>query len=73
MKGGSFQVIDVKFKWDEENDMGMGHAEGMIYYEAEREGGFSDCYGGPFIVYLSNRYGCWGICYFEIPGFDWDE
>lgn len=73
LTGGHFQIRDTKFEWDEENEKGKGHAEGLIFYETEDEyHGLSNC-GGPFILYMANEYGYWSIYYLEIPGFAWSR
>lgn len=69
LKAGHFQVQDVQFKWEDET--GVGHVKGSIYYEAENENMSTDYYSGPFMIYLTNDSDFWSIYYFEIPGFSW--
>lgn len=62
---------EVKFRWYEETQTGMGHAEGGVKYDAVMETGEIVHFEGPFKLYLSNEDGWWSVCYFVFPGFEW--
>jgi hypothetical protein len=66
-----FEISEVSFQWNAEEEKGIGHAEGKLSYLAELENGEAIKYEGPFKFYLSNEFGMWKIYYFIFPGFTW--
>lgn len=66
-----FKGSDTHFEWDEKEEKGMGHAEGMFSYDAEIENGETLYMEGPFKLYMINENGSWQIFYFVFPGFAW--
>ena len=67
----SFEISEVSFQWNEE-EKGIGHAEGKVSYDAELENGELIKFNGPFKFYMANEYGMWKIYYFIFPGFNWN-
>jgi hypothetical protein len=72
-KNSEHEILDVSFKWDDQQQNGIGHAEGFINYEAVLENGEIVSIGGPFKLYMSNEHGWWRIFYFDFPGFNWND
>ncbi|HZY35908.1 MAG TPA: hypothetical protein VFE53_04625 [Mucilaginibacter sp.] len=64
---GEFKVIDVGFQLEEY--MGLGHAEGVVKYEAGLENGEKVRIGGPFKLYMALDSGWWSIFHIIFPGF----
>lgn len=62
---------EVKFEWNDETQMGLGHAEGAVKYDAVLPSGETMSMEGPFKLYLSNDDRWWSIFYFVFPGFEW--
>jgi hypothetical protein len=62
---------EIKFKWNDETQTGIGHAEGGVRFDAILESGETVHFEGPFKLYLSNEDGWWSIFYFVFPGFEW--
>jgi len=66
-----FKGTDTSFEWDETENRGLGHAEGIFKYDAEIESGETIRIEGPFKLYMINKDGFWKIFYFVFPGFAW--
>jgi hypothetical protein len=66
-RDGEFKVIDVGFQLDEGS--GLGHAEGVVKYEACLENGETVRIGGPFKLYMSLEREWWSIFHIIFPGF----
>ncbi len=66
-----FSGSDTSFEWDDKEQKGMGHAEGMFKYDTEIESGEILHIEGPFKLYMINENGYWQIFYFVFPGFAW--
>lgn len=65
-----YAIADISFQMNDE-EKGMGHAEGGVSYMAEMENGEVVKFDGPFKLYMSNEYRSWSIFYFIFPGFTW--
>jgi hypothetical protein len=65
-----FVIDEINFQWNED-DKGLGNAEGNLSYIGQLEKGESVEMNGPFKFYLSNEYGSWEIFSVIIPGFKW--
>jgi len=48
---------------------GLGHAEGIVKYDAILESGERKSFEGPFKLYMSLHYEWWSIFYFVMEGF----
>jgi hypothetical protein len=66
-----FKSSGTGFEWDEVEHKGLGHAEGMLRYDAKLENGDTIPIEGPFKLYMINEDGFWRIFYFVFPGFTW--
>ena len=66
-----YAIAEISFQWNDEQANGMGHAEGMVKYDARLENGEWIPFEGPFKLYMSNEHGWWSIFYFVFPGFTW--
>ena len=66
-----FKGSDISFEWDDKEDKGIGHAEGIFSYDAEIENGEIIHIEGPYKLYMMNEFGGWEIFYFVFPGFNW--
>ena len=66
-----YAIAEPSFQWNDEHATGMGHAEGMVKYDAMLENGELIHFDAPFKLYMSNEYGWWSIFYFIFPGFEW--
>jgi hypothetical protein len=64
-------IGEAGFQWDEKENVGLGHAEGAVLYDAVLENNEKARINGPFKFYLSNEDGYWNIFYFQFPGFTW--
>ena len=64
---GEFKVIDVGFQLEEYT--GLGHAGGVVKYEAGLENGETVRIGGPFKLYMAFEGGWWSIFHIIFPGF----
>jgi hypothetical protein len=67
----SFYFSQCDFHWDESENMGTGHAEGYISYDASCEKGNLVHYEGAFKFYFTHEDNGWEIFYFILPGFQW--
>jgi len=65
---GEFKIIDVGFQMQEDGS-GLGHAEGVVKYEAGLENGETVRIGGPFKLYMSLEGGWWSVFHIVFPGF----
>jgi hypothetical protein len=65
-----YTIEDINFELDE-NNSGVGHCNGTLFYTAVLESGENIKIGGPFVLYLSMEQDWWDICYFVVPGFKW--
>jgi hypothetical protein len=65
-----YNIDEIKFElYDADN--GMGHAEGMLKYDAVMENGELIHYEGPYKLYMQRESKWWSIVYFVMPGFVW--
>ena len=70
-ENGRYHIDEIKFqRHDGSAQQGMGHAEGIIYYEAVLKNGGRKIIEGPMKIYLSCDYGWWNIFFFYLPGFN---
>ena len=69
-KNDGYNIDEIKFElYDKES--GMGHAEGMLKYDALMENGETIHYEGPYKLYMQREDKYWNIVYFVMPGFVW--
>jgi hypothetical protein len=69
-KNDMYNIDEIKFEMYEP-DNGMGHAEGVLKYDAVMENGEMLHYEGPYKLYMKREDKYWSICYFVMPGFEW--
>ncbi len=69
-KDDGYNIDYIKFELHEEGH-GLGHAEGMLKYDAVMENGEIIHYEGPYILYMIRQDKWWSIIYFVMPGFAW--
>lgn len=69
-KDDAYNIDEIKFELQGE-DLGLGHAEGMLKYDAVMENGEIIHYEGSYKLYMSRRDKWWSIFYFVMPGFEW--
>ncbi len=62
-----YKIIESGFQLDE--NMGLGHAEGVVKYDAILENGESVRIGGPFKLYMTLEGEWWSIFHIVFPGF----
>jgi len=62
-----YEIIDIGFQL--EGYTGLGHAEGVVKYNAVLENGESVRIGGPFKLYMTLESGWWSIFHIVFPGF----
>jgi hypothetical protein len=67
----SFYFSQCDFHWDESENMGTGHAEGHISYDARSHQGNLVHHEGAFKFYFTHEDNGWEIFYFILPGFQW--
>jgi hypothetical protein len=65
-----YNIDEIKFELDEDGS-GLGHAEGMLKYDAVMENGEIIHYEGPYKLYMRRADKWWSIFYFVMPGFAW--
>ena len=70
-KDDGYNINNVSFDLQEENERGMGFAEGMLKYDAVIENGEIIHYEGPYKLYMQLEDNWWSIFYFVMPGFKW--
>ncbi|MCY7292108.1 MAG: hypothetical protein LH615_07990, partial [Ferruginibacter sp.] len=69
-KNDGYNIDEIKFElYDKES--GMGHAEGVLKYDAIMENGEIIHYEGPYKLYMEREDKYWSIMYFVMPGFVW--
>ena len=64
---GEYKIIESGFQL--EDGSGLGHAGGIVKYEAVLENGERVRIGGPFKLYMTLEHGWWGIFHIVFPGF----
>ncbi len=69
-KNDRYNIDEIKFELYEDG-RGMGHAEGMLTYDAVMENGEILKYEGPYKLYMQREDKWWNIFYFVMPGFEW--
>ncbi len=69
-KDDGYQIDEVKFELLDA-DRGIGHAEGILKYDAVMENGEKIHYEGPYKLYMIREDKWWSIFYFVMPGFEW--
>jgi hypothetical protein len=69
-KNDGYNIDEIKFELYENNE-GMGHAEGILKYDAEMENGELIHYEGPYKLYMQREDKYWSVMYFVMPGFVW--
>jgi hypothetical protein len=62
-------IKDIGFQLEE--GTGLGHAEGMVKYNAVLENGEKITIGGPFKLYMTFEGGWWSIFHIIFPGFEY--
>lgn len=62
-------INDTGFELDEGN--GIGHAGGMVRYDAVLENGETMPIGGHFKLYMTLEQGWWSIFHINFPGFEY--
>lgn len=65
-----FTIGEVSFELHGE-DKGMGHAEGMVKYDAILDNGETVHFEGGYKLYMQREDNYWDIFYFVMPGFNW--
>lgn len=68
----SFTLENVEFELNksEERTQGMGFSEGEVNYGLIFENGERKEIRGPFKIYFTREWDCWGICFFYLAGFN---
>ncbi len=69
-KDQAYSIEELKFEL-QGADSGLGHAEGIVKYDAVMENGEILHYEGPFKLYMQREDKWWTIFYFVMPGFNW--
>lgn len=69
-KDDAYTIDEIKFEL-QDADHGLGHAEGMLKYDAVMENGEIIHYEGPYKLYMQREDKWWSIFYFVMPGFGW--
>jgi hypothetical protein len=69
-KADGYNINDIKFELHDAG-RGLGHAEGMLTYDAVMENGDMIHYEGPYKLYMQREDKWWTIFYFVMPGFTW--
>jgi hypothetical protein len=69
-KDDGYNIDEIKFELHGA-DSGIGHAEGMLKYDAVMENGEIIHYEGPYKLYMQREDKWWTIFYFVMPGFQW--
>ena len=65
--GEKYKIIDIGFELEEYT--GIGHAGGVVKYDAVLENGERVSIGGPFKLYMALEGGWWSIFHIVFPGF----
>ena len=66
----AYNIDEIKFELQDAG-RGLGHAEGMLKYDAVMENGEVIHYEGPYKLYMQREDKWWTIFYFVMPGFSW--
>ncbi len=66
-----YAIGEISFQWNDMEARGMGHAQGVVQYDAILEHGEIVHFEGPFKLYMSNESTWWTVFYFVFPGFKW--
>jgi hypothetical protein len=69
-KNHKFMIGEVSFELHGEEG-GMGHAEGMVKYDAILDNGEIIHFEGGYKLYMQRQGNWWDIFYFVMPGFNW--
>jgi hypothetical protein len=69
-KNHKFMIGEVSFDLHGE-DGGMGHAEGLVKYDAVLDNGEIVHFEGGYKLYMQRQGNWWDIFYFVMPGFNW--
>ena len=69
-KNHKFMIGEVSFELHGE-DGGMGHAEGLVKYDAVLDNGEIIHFEGGYKLYMQRQGSWWDIFYFVMPGFIW--
>jgi hypothetical protein len=69
-KNHKFMIGEVSFELQGE-DNGMGHAEGLVKYDAVLDNGEVIHFEGGYKLYMQRQDNWWDIFYFVMPGFNW--
>ncbi len=69
-KNDGYNIDEIKFELHNASE-GIGHAEGMLKYDAVMENGEILHYEGPYKLYMQRQDKWWSIFYFVMPGFNW--
>jgi hypothetical protein len=69
-KNHKFMIGEVSFELHGE-DGGMGHAEGLVKYDAVLDNGEVIHFEGGYKLYMQRQGNWWDIFYFVMPGFNW--
>ena len=69
-KNHKFMIGEVSFQLHGEGN-GMGHAEGMVKYDAVLDNGEIIHFEGSYKLYMQREGNYWDIFYFVMPGFIW--
>lgn len=68
----SFNIEKIEFELKEPGEQitGMAFSEGSINYDLVFCDGQQKGIHGPFKIYFSREWNCWGICFFYLAGFN---
>lgn len=68
----SFNIEKIEFELKEPGEQitGMAFSEGSINYDLVFCDGQQKGIHGPFKIYFSREWDCWGICFFYLAGFN---
>jgi hypothetical protein len=69
-KNHKFMIGEVSFELHGEEG-GMGHAEGLVKYDAVLDNGEIVNFEGGYKLYMQRQGNWWDIFYFVMPGFNW--
>jgi hypothetical protein len=69
-KNHKFMIGEVSFELHGD-DGGMGHAEGLVKYDAVLDNGEVVHFEGGYKLYMQRQGNWWDIFYFVMPGFNW--
>ncbi|MEO6167609.1 MAG: hypothetical protein ABIO46_14470 [Chitinophagales bacterium] len=65
-----YKIFEIKFQLHPDQEpRGLGHAEGIVKYDAILENGERKSVEGPFKLYLVLEHDWWSIFYFVMEGF----